>query len=1080
MNNAKSPDILVVGDPVDLVTSDLGSSFSIAASAGCGKTHILIARVISLIKKGIGIERLLLLTFTENAAREMRTRLAKELLKYDESWAESALEQLPYASVQTIHSFAFEIISSNFLKAGLSSQPSIADDINFASSSRKLFSNKYNDWANSNSHYLYFVVSHALGISRTRMFDMVKPLQIFIEISDNDSQQDQEILGVKLNSLISKLEKDCRPLTEKILKGMENQDLTQMKKGEHNRMMVIKELCDASSKTKSPEEFFVQFYGHASKMTDPRLSVESRSEYVQIEDSFDIIREHIQNTVPEIIDTTISYAVSLLWNFIVDYRIERFDEGIISHDETLTLAASLLEKDSVRFDVWKKYTSILVDEFQDTDDTQIRLIEALAEKDSDSQIGRLFVVGDSKQSIYGFRGAQVDSYENFVETSDLTQVPLDKSYRSSNLVLEPVNKIMLELLPSYREMQTDRRQELPNAQLNDRVAVIGTQTSGTVDQIRRKRALDVASSIGHYVGRTIENREGETISTYSDIAILMRNSTGVNDVIEALQSKSIPYSVDSVDLIWEVTFTKMSLALMLAISDPSDSISIVGALKSPFFGCDNDDLIKYVDECSKLPIKRNSIWNYEENTRKLDTKVSVALVELSRLHRDYVSALPSTLLTELHNKSGFIDDFTSLGTSNAESISRFLLSLAVRFEESYQDRSLKDFMQYLNAIQESGKSPITYHPSNGDVGVSLMTIHKSKGLEFPIVYVMPSIKPSNNSDIFAFDTHGSTKRTPDQIKMHINSKISSADTSELLELKKEQISIEESRLLYVAMTRARDFLIFCLHEEEKTSKSNEPPKGGVAMLRNAIEKSGIIEQLKPIELNLDSNSSPVDPIVVSKNDLITFESIEELQKSILIQKTISPSSLGANIEETEEKIEIPFFKKITRPNRSNLIGNAVHRALNIIAFDAQKEEIELISKKCALREGISELSHTVSDLVSKALAVEIITKSTNHLREVPISGIISGRLVEGYIDLIIETESGWIIIDYKTDAIESKSALRSKVEKYENQLKTYAYLVSKSANLKVHGAAFLFLRAQNDGLVFVEDIFEFDEKRFES
>ena len=69
MNNAKSPDILVVGDPVDLVTSDLGSSFSIAASAGCGKTHILIARVISLIKKGIGIERLLLLTFTENAAR---------------------------------------------------------------------------------------------------------------------------------------------------------------------------------------------------------------------------------------------------------------------------------------------------------------------------------------------------------------------------------------------------------------------------------------------------------------------------------------------------------------------------------------------------------------------------------------------------------------------------------------------------------------------------------------------------------------------------------------------------------------------------------------------------------------------------------------------------------------------------------------------------------------------------------------------------------------------------------------------------------------------------------------------------
>ena len=701
VNSMGDSEIIVVDDPNELVTSDLCSSFSVAASAGCGKTHILISRTLALLESGIPLERLLLLTFTDNAAREMRTRLSSELLKVDDKWAKDALEGLPYSSIQTINSFAFEIISGNYTQAGLSAQPSILDEIEHRNISQFLFSEHYDRWANNKDHSLFFALSSSIDISRTKLFDLSKAMIKSIPIDTNGLDFDISITQKKLRNQIGKFEKECRSACNKILCSLESQDISEMKANAGKRIKAIKAICESSVATEVTQDFFREFYRACANLSPGRLSADSRSDMELLEESFDTLRFQIEEGIPELIDTILGYSSELLFGYVLDSRKSRFEMGKISHDECLTLASLILEQDSARFDIWKRYSSVLIDEFQDTDDVQIRLVKALAEDDSGGEVGRLFVVGDEKQSIYGFRGAQVDSYIDFVKSSGLKQVALEKSYRSSNLVLEPINKIMSELMPAYRNMKALRNESLPPGSLNEHVVVLGAQEVENVETLRDKRADDIAQSIPNFLNREIVDRQGPRESTYSDIAILVRNSTGINNLVSTLQDSSIPVQVDSVDLIWDLSFTKMTISLLSAIANPTDSISILGALKSPIFGCSNNDLISHADRGKAANIKTSLIWNYNYPFEEIDdSKVKQSLNLLEQWHKDNGALLPTQTLTTLHSKYGLVENFERLGKANSESISQYLLLLATHFEEGNTQRTLMDFVEFVRSVKD--------------------------------------------------------------------------------------------------------------------------------------------------------------------------------------------------------------------------------------------------------------------------------------------------------------------------------------------------------------------------------------------
>ena len=335
---------------------------------------------------------------------------------------------------------------------------------------------------------------------------------------------------------------------------------------------------------------------------------------------------------------------------------------------------------------------------------------------------------------------------------------------------------------------------------------------------------------------------------------------------------------------------------------------------------------------------------------------------------------------------------------------------------------------------------------------------------------MPSISASNKSDIEAFQTEESDGFAPSKLKVYINKDVKSKNIEASIENKRQQESEEEARLLYVAMTRSRDFLVLCLHEKvtAKKKENNERPTGGVAMLRYALDQSEIIESLSPIGKNAKLNKSSRLMSQDCESQVITLEVITRFKNSICDNASQSPSSLDQFEHSDKKSNESKRFIHITQPGQANLIGNAVHRVLNLIAFDAESTQIDLVSQKCSKREGIEQDWPQVAALVSNALSYDLLRKSTNSLREVPVSGLISGKLVEGYIDLLLETDAGWLIVDYKTDSIGGKELFEAKLSRYSTQLKTYAFLLSKTHNLKVCGVALLFLKRKKDGLRFIE------------
>lgn len=1070
-------DILVVGNPTQLVSTNLDQSFSLAASAGCGKTHILIQRVLALLENGIPIDRLLLLTFTENAAREMRRRLSQELVaQCDMEWANHALENVAYASIQTLNSFAYELCSTYFVEAGLGSQAEIADDISYKDLSKTAFDQCYNAWGNQENHATFFSLSSAFEITRTKWRDISRSLERLVPVgyipdtmwSDKNKSLTQQMNEITLTT---------RSVARSILEAIAQCDLTSLGAEPTKRMTSITQYAQALSRFDSPEEIVLVLAHRSDYITNNRFSHNKRSDLETIERHVDTLRETIEQTLPTLVNCLLNYGTLLIIEYLVDFRTQRFEKGVISHDESLVLASSVLENQATRFDVWNRYDSVLIDEFQDTDDVQISIVQALIESDGQEQAGRLFVVGDTKQSIYGFRGAQVKSYENFVDSSDVQQVALDTSYRSVDRILDTVNTVMTELIESYRPMKSQRLHYSVDV---DHVTTLGSVSGKNVDDVRKAQAHDIVSSIPTFVGKTIHTRTDTREAALSDIAILVRTGKGIPDLVTSLEEKDIAYRVDSSELIWDLTFTKMVIAIVSASTNPRDHKSIVATLKSPLYRCTNDDLAHYADTMkamfdsldgeSKKKVEREQfIWNYVTTSGSEDNKVARALSELHKFHRRSEKLSPTRLLADIMFTQGLLRSFSSrTGSQTTKSISHFLTCIAINFEETHQPGSSYDFSNYLVQMRNHRKAPVKYIPPTTGQAVHIMTIHKSKGLEFPVVFLASSVTEKKVIDPYAINIGAHTTFTPQDIALYFKKDLYDSRLEESLEERKEERREEEIRLLYVGMTRAQDFLILCAHDQEPPKSGVGDASGGVRLLTQTLAITGLDQTLHNLvsKPSVISDDSKIDGDTPDINESFA-DNVNALKQRIRHGAVLTPSSMDIEQSPTDEEqgSYLTPELRITKPLRSNLIGTATHRALNLIDFDANQDEIDRVAFACAAHESIPENADDVSQLISRALSHDIIANSTTFLREIPISGKIDGHFVEGYIDLLVKTKKGWLILDYKTDTIDTTFTVESKIKKYAPQLSTYTRLLKAIHNIEVCGSALLFLRLESDGFI---------------
>lgn len=558
-------------------------------------------------------------------------------------------------------------------------------------------------------------------------------------------------------------------------------------------------------------------------------------------------------------DAFIATTINLILPFAKSFRQTYLSQGYVSFDGLLTITRDLLQNKEYRYireKLKREFRAILVDEFQDTDPVQYEIVlflsEALEHYSKDArkvtlEPGKLFIVGDPKQSIYAFRRADIEAYEQVVQhvCGQDEALKLQENFRSHSGIIEVVNqlfdgRIMVER-PGYQPRYISIHANRPKSRPTQKVEIILVSDKEgkklEADEAREAEAEWIARWITKHVNdEVIEDKLAENgirKLKYKDVALLLRAFTQVRPYVEALKRYGIPYIVEGEKYFYTTQEILDFINLLRAIENPHDTIALVGVLRSPMVGFTDREI--YELRMNHLLDYRNDVSGevpmiHELTTKDKNTPPKSPLFEaggggVKNLSTDFKKIIETfySFLRKTHARAGIlpvsqliaeimdnthIAEITACAWHGEQKLANIwkLYQMACDMEQS-DGISLKNFIDRIKArikeAKEEGESPLS--DETLDV-VKILSIHKSKGLEFPVVILgnLHSKKKDNELPPAVFDWSTSTTGVVigkgDQKVRNLQSIV--------IEMKLNERSWEEEkRVLYVAMTRAKERLI---------------------------------------------------------------------------------------------------------------------------------------------------------------------------------------------------------------------------------------------------------------------------------
>ncbi|NUO08993.1 MAG: UvrD-helicase domain-containing protein [Candidatus Brocadia sp.] len=551
-------------------------------------------------------------------------------------------------------------------------------------------------------------------------------------------------------------------------------------------------------------------------------------------------------------DAFITSTISIILPFAKEFRQTYVSQGYVSFDGLLTLARDLLHNNEYRYireKLKKEFRSILVDEFQDTDPVQYEIIlflsEALGHYSKDArkvtlEPGKLFIVGDPKQSIYAFRRADIEAYEHVVRQvcgRDET-LKLQENFRSHSGIIEVVNqlfdgRIMVEqpgLQPRYIPIHANRLRSHSSQKVEMVLVADKDGKELKADEARESEAEWIARWIARQVNsEDIEDKFAENRLRklkYRDVALLLRAFTQVRPYVEALKRYGIPYIVEGEKYFYTTQEILDFINLLRIIENPHDTIALVGVLRSPIAGLTDREIYE---------LKVQHLLGYDKSisgeTSFIQGEVGYLSPDVKKIIEPFYDFLRgihvragtipvSQLITEII-ESTHVAEIAACAWHGEQKLANIwkLCQMACDMEQS-EGISLKTFIERIRTrikeAKEEGESPLS--DETLDV-VKILSIHKSKGLEFPVVILgnlhgeIRNNKEALDSAVFDWSasTTGMVIGRGDQRVRNLQSIV--------IEKKLNERSWEEEkRVLYVAMTRAKERLILtgALKDDDKS------------------------------------------------------------------------------------------------------------------------------------------------------------------------------------------------------------------------------------------------------------------------
>ena len=1067
----------------------------VEASAGTGKTKVLSDRVLRLLLNGVEPAKILCLTYTKAAAVEMNARISARLAKWavaadnelDEE-LEKLLGSFPdrkqydiitarartlFATlldvpggmkIQTIHSFCQEILKRFPLEAGISPYFSVMDDRMSAEALDKICQELVLQVEQAPETETGQAISYL-----TRHVREFKFPELLKTLAENRNKLTQMLSGYKnftdfLHELSCRLnvrEDETENSAHVEFYNSLNKDiiekaagvLMQGSKQDKNNGTVLYETVKEYDYEKYKNVFLTQdgkirtalAHKEAVKIYPEIMDVMQKlaQEILTFEEKLRQIRLYASTRAVMVVAARLSEA----------YHAYKQKNARLDYEDLIVITRKLLEDknvaDWVLFKLDGGINHVLIDEAQDTSPNQWAIVKAIT-AEFFAGFGRegtkrtVFAVGDRKQSIYSFQGADPEEFDRMRRyfsdnAADFSTVRLDVSFRSTKAVLETVNNLFsrpeaasgvvvdgegIEHIP-YRLGEAGRVEIWPLAE--------GEEESEDIwyPPVERHTKISAGTRLAGQIARKISQmvKENELLASkgrplqYGDFMVLVqrRNSFMEEFVRECKKEGVAVTGIDKLKLLEQIAVEDLlSLGRFLLL--PQDDLSLAEVLKSPLFGLNDDDLFKL---CYNR--KSTSLWNRLNADKAYQEQASVLSALLNKA--DYVRPfdLYSHVLSTLDGRKKFV---ARLGAEAEDALDEFI-NLTLRFEEEHIP-NLQNFLTWITADDIEVKRELEQAENNA---VRIMTVHGSKGLQAPIVILPDTVRLPNVKK-----SAGLMWDKTDMAYYPLSGDGYDAGCTMLYEQEKNKAFDEYRRLLYVALTRAEDRLYICGYK----GKNNPDKRSWYELCRQVLEKYGSQEQ----DGVLSYACAQENEVAEEKETVLPKEEIPA--ESWLWQEAVAESPLAKPYTPShpdDEDIDLPAVSPLIDNGKYYRRGLLMHRLLQFLPPDAD------ITKKSSLID--SFLQKNAADMSPKfhrQIKTEILRILTDDKfkfifgpgsrAEVPVMGEVNGRIVSAQIDRLVISKDKITIVDFKTNCPPAETTDKVPAT-YKKQLAVYKQLIEK-------------------------------------
>ena len=1147
-----------------------GSAVLVSAGAGSGKTKVLTERLMGYIcpKDGSSpqnIDRFVVITYTKAAAAELKGRIAAEIAHASASAPSDENLRKQQALIRrthigTIHSFCSSLLKEYSRTLDIPANFKIIGDERAeemkAGALKRVMEDSYSQMAEY-AGFEDLVNSVGAGRDDSRLEKLVLTLYEKMQCHPRPEQWARKTVS----GLVSEgdpgesawgrvLVEDARSRVRYWIQEMEElMELTQP--DEQLRKSYLDGLAETGEYLREFERRLNSGWEKAGEMPEPKFANfkpyrgtdgkelaelakdrrgKCKDDLKKLNSVFRVGRDEISAEM-KANAPAMEALLSLVLRFSAEYSKEKLKKGFLDYSDLEHKAAELLITPDGRMTdaaaaVSEKYAEIMVDEYQDVSHVQDEIFKAVS---GDGK--KLFMVGDVKQSIYRFRLADPEifnsKYRDYKTSDEAAEgkprkILLRENFRSRKSIIDCANAVFSRCMSKelgdveydgnaalvFGASGYEGEEPLPEMYLLN----LPKHEPGTPKQDKNSvEAAFVAEKIRSLVSSKLPVRceNGTRPVEYGDIAILLR-SPGPSGAVyrRELVSRGIPVAAGQGGAFFEAGEVSFVLSILKIIDNPHKDIPLIAALSSPAFGFTPDELSEI-----RAAAPESGFYAALKARAETDNKCSGFLEMLRSFRKEAPDLTCDDLIWMILEKTGLYSVCAAMpdGEQRTGNLMH-LISLAVRFEED-GNHGLHRFILWLERMAEKEEDgPVSGIQTSA---VRIMSMHRSKGLEFPVVFLCNLSKNFNLADsretVLVHPELGLGPSFVDRENMAIYPTF--ARKAIAMQQRKETVS-EEMRLLYVALTRPKEYLFMtaCVRDTEKFRKkiSGFLPLSGekvspvslsacsshaewlaaAAMMdreqhlkltdetftpENCADEPELPEQEKhdetiyrELKRNLSFEYGHADAgLLPSKATVTELKGYEQPEDSD--SDTFQPS------KKFKVSFRRPDFRKNNRPVTGAEKGIATHLALqyiNLEGLDAPEnvaKEIERLKDRKFLserqadsvdREAIRKLF--ASELGKRICGAKKIMREFRFSLLVPaeeIFGRAEGEeiLLQGVVDCCLEENGKLVIIDYKTDYVRTEADIREKCELYSTQVKTYASAMKRIFGMEVRETVLYFL-----------------------